>query len=238
MTAKASSPRRVLVTGANRGLGLELVRAFVAAGDHVWGSAREERPRALLDLDPAGTVRLDLGDEASIQEAVDALRDDVDGLDLLLNVAAVDSRAFGTGRGPLDVTANAFSAVMEINVTGPLMATRACLPLLQAGSGPMVVNVSSQLGSMQLAASMGSDTAYCVSKAALNMLSVKLSGALRADGIGVVMIHPGWVSTDMGGDAATLSPRESAEALTETISQLTLEDSGRFLRWDGADHPW
>ena len=91
---------------------------------------------------------------------------------------------------------------------------------------------------MQVAARIGRDTAYCVSKAALNMLSVKAAAALRDERIGVVMLHPGWVQTDMGGPHASMTVEESSSAIVATIGALTLNDTGRFIRWDGQDHPW
>lgn len=102
----------------------------------------------------------------------------------------------------------------------------------------MIVNISSQLGSMQVAARKGRDTAYCVSKAALNMLSVKAAAALRHEGVGVVMLHPGWVQTDMGGEHAPMSIDDSSRDVVATLQALTLDDTGRFVRWDGRDHPW
>ena len=102
----------------------------------------------------------------------------------------------------------------------------------------MVLNVSSQLGSMQVAATKGRDTSYCVSKAALNMWSVKAAVALRDDRISMVMLHPGWVATDMGGPSAQLTPTESATSIVAVVDGLTFEDSGRFINWDGSEHPW
>ncbi len=231
---------RIFVTGANRGLGLELVRQWLAAGHQVWGSAREADPGDLLALRPAGAVQLDLGDEASIETGLAALGGQVDGLDLLVNCAGLDARAFGVDdpRGPFDVDASVMNEVMRINATGPMLVTREALPLLRAGDDPLVLNISSQLGSMEVAATKGRDTVYCMSKAALNMWSVKAASALRPEGIGVVMLHPGWVSTDLGGASAALTPPESARAIVETVSSLTIQDSGRFITWDGADHPW
>ncbi len=231
---------RILVTGANRGLGHELVRQWLATGHDVWGAARSPRPEALLALEPSGVVRLDLGDESSIVAGLDALRSEVDGLDLLVNCAGLDARAFGVDdpRGPFDVDASVMNEVMRINATGPMLVTREALPLLRAGSNPLVLNISSQLGSMEVGAGKGRDTPYCVSKAALNMWSVKAAAGLRPEGIGVVMLHPGWVSTDMGGTSAQLTPPESAAAIVATVSGLTIADSGRFITWDGADHPW
>ena len=98
--------------------------------------------------------------------------------------------------------------------------------------------LSSQLGSMQMAARKGRDTAYGVSKAALNMLSVKSAAALRDDGVGVVMLHPGWIATDLGGPSAPLDVEDTSRTIASTIEALTIADSVRFVRWDGHDHPW
>ena len=231
---------RILITGANRGLGLELARTWIDAGHEVWGSARTAEPLELLRLEPAGSISLDLGDEASIVAGLEALASQIDGLDLLVNCAGVDARAFGVEdpRGPFDVDAEHVNEVIRINATGPMLVTREALPLLRAATDPLVLNVSSQLGSVQVAATKGRDTSYCVSKAALNMWSVKAAAALRNEGIAVVMLHPGWVSTDMGGPSAQLTPPESATAIVDTVSRLTTADTGRFINWDGTDHPW
>ena len=231
---------RILITGANRGLGLELARHWIAGGHEVWGSARTSDPTAFLALEPAGSITLDLGDEASIVAGFDALGSHIDHLDLLVNCAGLDARAFGVEdpRGPFDVAAEHVNEVMRINATGPMLVTREALPLLRSSESAMVLNVSSQLGSMQVAATKGRDTSYCVSKAALNMWSVKAAVALRNEQIAVVMLHPGWVSTDMGGPSAELTPTESATAIVDSVSRLTFADTGRFIRWDGSDHPW
>lgn len=231
---------RILITGANRGLGLELAKTWIAAGHEVWGSARTADPNAFLSLEPAGSITLDLGDEASIVAGFEALATQIDCIDLLVNCAGIDARAFGIEdpRGPFDVAAEPFNEVIRINATGPMLVTREALPLLRASDDALVLNVSSQLGSMQVAATKGRDTSYCVSKAALNMWSVKAAVALRDEGIAMVMLHPGWVSTDMGGSSAELTPTESATSIVSVVDELTFEDSGRFITWDGSDHPW
>lgn len=229
--------RRVVVTGVNRGLGWALAERFIERGHRVWGTSRtDEAPVGL-----ASYVRLDLTSEASIIEATQRIGDDTDAIDLLVNSAGADARSFGASedhRGPFDFDATVFNAVLGVNVTGPMLVTRHLLPLLRSGTQPMVLNISSQLGSMQVAASKGRDTAYSVSKAALNMLSVKSAAALRSEEIGVVMMHPGWVATDMGGPDAPLALEETSTTIATTIESLTLADSGRFIRWDGHDHPW
>lgn len=236
-----NNTRRVMITGANRGLGLALTKAYLSSGDHVWGSARADRDDELCELKPTGVLNFDLADEGSIVGGVAEMMALADGLDLLINCAGIDARALGANddeRGPFDLDGDTFTAVIQINATGPMIVTREVLPLLRRGENPMVINISSQLGSMEFAKGAGRDTAYCVSKAALNMLSVKSAAALKSDGIGVVTMHPGWVSTDMGGASAPLSPAQSAEAIQQTVNNLTMADSGRFINWDGSDHPW
>lgn len=232
---------RVLITGANRGIGIELAAHYIHAGARVWGTARQAEPEALRALGPAGTSQLDLTDEASITAGVATVTEQLDGLDLLINCAGLDARAYGAdpaARGPFDLDGHTFTEVLRANATGPMLVTTEALPLLRAGNDPLVLNVSSQLGSLEVGATMGNDTVYCVSKAALNMWSRKAASALKPEGIAMVMIHPGWVSSDMGGNSAPLTPAESAAAMAETVSQLSLADTGRFIRWDGSDHPF
>lgn len=127
---------------------------------------------------------------------------------------------------------------MEVNAVGPILVTRAFVPLLRSGADPVILNVSSQLGSMEVGAQAGADVGYNASKAALNMITVKSAATLAPDGITVVAVHPGWVQTDMGGATAAISIDESASALVDLVGGLTIADSGRFLRWDGVEHPW
>lgn len=229
--------RRVFITGVGRGLGRAIAEGLLAHCDEVWGSTRSGE----CDVALAGCVALDLSAEAGIVAGIANLTERVTALDLLINCAGLDARAFGQAKdasGPFDVAAATFNDILNVNVTGPMVLTREALPLLRAGTDPMILNISSQLGSMQVAARKGRDAAYCVSKAALNMLSVKTAAALRSEGIGVVMLHPGWVQTDMGGRAAPMTIVESVTSIVETIDTLSLDDTGRFIRWDGHDHPW
>ena len=231
------SSRRFFVTGINRGLGRSLATVLVDRGHEVWGSTRSGES----DVAVAGCVRIDLGDARSVDSGMDELRARIDALDVLVNCAGTDARAFGAAddaRGPFDLDAETLASVLVVNVTGPMLVTMGALDLLRARDASMIVNVSSQLGSMQVAARKGRDTAYCVSKAALNMLSVKSAAELRSDGIGVVMMHPGWLNTDMGGSDADGDVDLAAAEIERTIAALTIDDSGRFIRWDGSDHPW
>lgn len=227
----------LFVTGVGRGLGYALAAEFLERGHEVYGSTRASP----CDLPLEGLFTIDMASELSIERGAAALASQTPSIDVLINCAGVDARAFDAAdeaRGPFDVGAQAFNAVFDVNVTGPMTLTKALLPQLRNGSDPLVLNISSQLGSMQVASSMGRDTAYCVSKAALNMWSVKAAAALESEGIAVVMMHPGWVQTDMGGTSAPLTMEAAAEAIATTTLDLSLADTGRFLRWDGGEHPW
>ena len=230
----------MLITGGNSGLGHELVRLFIANGDEVYGTARSGRQESLSELKPAGLLTLDYAEPPSIVSAVDQLSGMVDGLEMVINCAGIDARALGKDdpRGPFNVDAEIYSELVRINVGGPMELTRSALPLLRNGTNPWIINISSQLGSMEVAATIGRDSPYCVSKAALNMLSVKASTALRPEGIGVLMLHPGWVRTGMGGPDATMEVSESASAIVSTLGKLTFDHTGRFVNWDGTEHPW
>jgi NAD(P)-dependent dehydrogenase (short-subunit alcohol dehydrogenase family) len=234
--------RRTVITGANRGLGLELARGCAAAGDAVWaGCRRPEDAAALGALEGVTVLPLDVVDPASIAAFAAAVGDKAGAVDLLVNNAGVNGTAFGApadGRGVLDLDPEVFRAEMDVNALGPLLVTRALLPRLRAAAGGIVVNVSSQLGALSLGQGMLTDVGYNASKAALNMITVALAGTLEADGIAVVALHPGWVRTDMGGPEAPLSAEESARAILETVAGLRPEHSGRFVNWDGTPHPW
>ena len=231
------SSRRVLITGVNRGLGRALAERFVERGHRVCGTSRSgDAPDGLESV-----TALDLGDEDSIVSAAEVIAGQTDALDLLINSAGTDARSFGGSeddRGPFDLDADTFNAVLDVNVTGPMLVTRHLLPLIRRGDAPMIVNVSSQLGSMQVAARKGRDTAYCVSKAALNMVTVCTARELADRDIRSVAFHPGWVRTDMGGPSAALSPEESAAGILAKVDALAPDDNGGFFRWDGTPHPW
>jgi NAD(P)-dependent dehydrogenase (short-subunit alcohol dehydrogenase family) len=230
--------QNVVITGANRGLGLALTQVFTAQGDHVIATCRT--PSAATELASTGAEvhALDMANFASI----DAFATSLSGrsIDVLINSAGVDARAFGaddTNRSALTISAEHFEAVMRINVTGPLMLVEALAPNLRSAKGK-VVNISSQIASFEVAQRIGRDVAYAASKTALNMVTLKQSQALAPDGVVVVMMHPGWLKTDMGGATADLDPKDAAKSIAATIGSLTTEQAGHFLRWDGTTHPW
>lgn len=231
--------RNVVITGANRGLGLELARHFAKQGDRVWGTARTPTEAEELRRFAAGVVPLDAASDASISYLPTTL-DGVGRVDILINNAGLDARAFGVDRseaGPLALDSDAFLGQMKVNAVAPMLVTRALLPLLQSAPAPLVVNLSSQLGSLEVGGKMPRDVGYNASKAALNMVTCNLAVSL-ADQVTIVAVHPGWVRTDMGGAEAMLDADESAAAIGALIEGFGPNDSGRFYRWDGQPHPW
>lgn len=224
----------VLVTGANRGIGLELARQYRGAGWRVIGCCRRpesaEALTAVLGGEPIRT--LDVTRPADIERLATDLRGVA--IDLLVNNAGVLT--------PPDQSLAlhdhaAWVTSFETNAIGPFLVTRALVPNLMAGSRKVVATLSSRMGSVADNNS-GGYYAYRSSKAALNAVMRSLALDLRERGIVVTLFHPGWVRTEMGGPAALLEPREAVATLRETIGRITLRDSGRFLNLDGSELPW
>lgn len=232
--------RRIVVTGAGRGIGLGIATRLIADGHEVWGTARN--PDAATDLaavGPAGILQLDIGDDASIDAFGEALADQVDSIDGLINNAGMNSGDLGVDRraqGPLQTTKPIVMQQIEINAVGPMLVTQRVRPLLGAGTNPVVLNVSSQLGSMVVGAKMPFDVGYNASKSVMNMVTV-MSATADPD-VSYVALHPGWVQSDMGGPKAAVSVADSANGIVDVFNDLTLADSGRFVTWEGAEHPW
>ena len=231
--------RRVLVTGASRGLGLEFVRQLLARGDAVLAACR--RPgeaatlAALADEHPERLqVRaLELTDPASRAALLDDIAAGWGAIDLLINNAGV--LASGERFGQLD--AATFRAAFETNTLAPLLFAEAATPLLAKGRAPVVAYLSSVLGSIASTQSFYTPS-YAVSKAALNM-AVRLSAIPMAEqGIRSVALHPGWVKTDMGGPAAPLEAQESVAGLLRVIDTLPADARGDFIDFRGETLPW
>lgn len=229
----------VVITGANRGLGLELAREFAGRGHTVVGTCRHPGDAAELAAVAAEVHPLDVGNESSIDAFVAALGDRV--VDVLVHNAGVDARAFGATnaeRNVFDQTAEQFMGQIRVNALGPMLLTRSLIAHLRRSERPRVVSISSQLGSMEVAQKIGGDVGYGASKAAMNVVTLKLGAALRDDGISCVMFHPGWLRTDMGGSSAAMAADDSARQLADQIDALNIDDTMTFRRWDGSPHPW
>lgn len=238
--------RRILITGANRGIGLELTRRHLAAGDRVFATCRDPFSardlNALAEQHPALRVlSLDVTDSVSIATLRRVVGAAVDGLDVLYNNAGVfpggvDAQEAGVSVfGKLD--ARALIEVFAVNSVAPIMVAQAFADLLRRGANPRVVNLSSRIGSITLA-EPGYGYAYPASKAALNRMTRTLAQDLQADGVIVAAVHPGWVKTDMGGVTAPRTIDETLPLMMQRIDALTIEESGSFFNWDGRKFPW
>jgi NAD(P)-dependent dehydrogenase (short-subunit alcohol dehydrogenase family) len=236
--ASRPHPRRALVTGASRGLGLEFVRQLLARGDAVIATCR--RPDAAPGLaalqaghpDRLRVHALDIDDAGSRAALRDALAAD-GGLDLLLNNAGVLTR--DERLGALD--AAAFRQAFDTNALAPLLLTEALLPLLRAGRAPTVAFLSSQLGSIARTTSFYTPS-YAMAKAALNMAGQLLAQPLHEAGVAGVLLHPGWVRTAMGGPQAPLEAPEAVAGMLAVIDALPRDGVVRFVDYRGETLPW
>jgi len=235
--------RIALVTGGNKGIGLEIARQLAQAGVHVLIGARDEaRARtAIEDLASdglaAGFVHLDLDDRSSADAASEKIAAEHDRLDILVNNAGIFDFADGVpGKANLD----AVRKVMSTNFIGTLAVTQAFLPLLRKAPAARIVNLSSSLGSLALNGDPSSPyyanqfIGYNASKAALNMLTIQLHEELRGTSIAVNSVSPGFVKTDLTG-YGTMTPEEGARLPVRFA--LGDEGSGRFVEPDG-ETPW
>lgn len=226
--------RTIVVTGANRGIGLEFARQLVDAGDFVIAGARKpDEARALQELaGPHLEIHaLDVASDASVSAFASAVGERA--VDVLINNAGV-----GGGGAPIvDLDLKRMRDVLEVNAIGPLRVTQAMLPALHRADSPVVAHITSRMGSIGDNSS-GGYYAYRMSKAALNMANKSLSMDGQASGIVCVVLHPGWVKTDMGGASAPLSVDDSVRGLLKVINGLSRSDSGRFFDYKGAELPW
>ncbi len=232
-----------LLTGANRGLGLEWTRRLADRVDRLFatcrrpGEARELNDLADAHSDTIEVFALDVADPDSITAAAERVETEAGALDLLINNAGINGGGTGDRFGTVDQ--ETMMEVLRVNTAGPHLMTQAFADLLRADGttdDSIVVNVTSQLGSIANTKGGGWHS-YKASKAALNMCTRLQAGALDGDAI-VVSMHPGWVRTDMGGSNARLSTEESVTGMLDVIEGLTPNDSGRFLSYDGRELPW
>lgn len=231
--------RRVLVTGCSRGIGLEFVRQLLARGDRVLATCRDPaRANALsalaADADGALHVQaLEVTDPASRAAVLATIEARWGALDTLINNAGVLRR--GEIFGALD--AGDFRTAFETNTLAPLLLTEAAAPLLARGTAACVAYLSSTLGSIANTQRFYT-VSYGVTKAGLNMGARHLAAPLGELGIRSVLLHPGWVQTEMGGAGATLTSAESVRGLLAVIDALPAEARAPFLDWRGDTLPW
>lgn len=225
----------VAITGAGRGIALELARQHVAQGDRVFAFARDPGGADALDQlaeqsNGLLTVHaMDVGDDASVKTGAAASGSAP--VDILYNVAGV----MGTIPPELDGADWAvFDDALNVMVKGPLRVLHAFLPRMHAGS--KVINFSSQLAASTWP--YGGFYAYVAAKAGLNRMMRSVAIDLKDRGIVVGLVHPGYVQTAMGGPDADITPEESATGVRKLTEGWTIEKSGEFYKWNGEPHPW
>jgi len=236
----ANSNYTVLITGANRGLGLEFTRQYAEAGWQVIACCRDPESATALNTLVASTgnlpVRLiqvrqlDVNDFAQIDQLAQQLSGQK--IDLLINNAGVYPHSTW-GHIDYETWAQAF----KINTMAPLKMAEAFVEHVAASQLRKIVTLSSKMGSMDDNTSGGSYL-YRTSKAAVNMVMKSLAIDLKPRGIASTILHPGWVQTDMGGPNGLINAEQSVTGLREVIEQLTLGNSGRFMAYDGKEIPW
>lgn len=230
---------RVLITGANRGLGLEFTRQLLARGEQVIATAR--KPAGATALNKLGIAHpgqlnvlgFESGAPESTEELVRGIASLTDSLDVFIANAGVLKRGESFG----EVRQADLEHSLRVNAIGPMLLTQALTPLLVRGKSPRVVFISSVLGSIGSRDSFYVPS-YCISKAALNMAMRVLSFALGEQHIIATAVHPGWVRTDMGGDQAPLLATDSVSDLLSLIDSLNHKHHGGFYSHDGSELAW
>ena len=227
-----------LITGANRGLGLEFARQYLANGWRVYGACRN--PSSASELSRLAdtcdhkirVIGLDVTDLASVKSA--AARLDGQAIDLLLNNAGVGGPR-GQTIGNIDYVA--WEKVLDVNTMGPMRISEAFVDHVARSKRKLIVTLTSGMGSIADNTSGGS-IAYRSSKAAVNMVMRSLATDLAPRDITCVVVNPGWVLTDMGGPHAKMTPAESVKKLRDLIETLGPTQSGKFFNHNGREYAW
>ena len=221
----------IMITGASRGLGLEFARQFYNEECKVIATCRN--PKNANELNAIGDIdvhSLDVTDDKSVANLADKLRGE--NIDILINNAGVIGQRDGFGRLDYDIWAE----TMDTNVFGPMRVAEAFRDNVMNSYKKQMIFITSRMGSITEA--VPNAYVYRSSKAALNMSVKCLSAELGEQGLIAVLFHPGHVQTDMGGQAAPVTPQKSIEGMKNQIVALTRDDNGRFLSYDGRQIPW
>ncbi len=226
----------ILITGANRGIGLEFVRQYAADGWTVHATCRS--PEGAEDLNSvAGEVTvhmLDVKDRRAIRQLADSL--DMP-FDIVIANAGIGGRKpDGSMQTFGELHYESWLETLEVNTLGATATAEAFAPHLKRSEQKKLVCISSQMGSID--DTSGGAVAYRTSKAALNMAMQASAAMLNADGIATVVLHPGWVKTEMGGSMAPLSPENSVKGMRQVIDTLAPTERATFLNYTGSEIPW
>jgi len=218
----------ILVSGAGRGLGLELARQYAADGWRVIGTVRDTKAKLPSGVEPQVADVTERKQIAALAKALEGTALDV----LFCNAGIIGKR--GMALGSFDYAS--WEEVLRVNVLGAAALAEALVDNVAASKLKVIAMMSSRLGSITEAS--GITVPYATSKAALNMLVKGLAANLQAKGVVVVALSPGWARTDMGGAGAPLAPETSVAGLRQVIAGLKPADSGKFLSYDGTPIPW
>ena len=241
-----------VVTGASKGMGLEWVRQLSAQGYAVVLTARTQAKAAEAAASLAPTQapvwpqQLDVANPAEVAALVQWLTTQAGQVDVLINNAGINSRTRGAQderlfRQNVDIDHLAPAEVLnmvQVNALAPILLAQQLRPLLAKAPQPKIINISSWMSSLTLKRD-GGNYSYAVSKAALNMMNRAFAQDIKAQGIVSVVVNPGWVQTDMGGQKAKLTSQESVQAMiSQVLDRITLAQTGQFFHYDGTTHPW
>jgi NAD(P)-dependent dehydrogenase (short-subunit alcohol dehydrogenase family) len=226
----------MMITSANRGLGLEFARQYAADGWRIFAACRNpDAADDLHELTRTGSVTvfpMDVTDLSSVRHTAEGLNDE--SIDVLLNSAGITGKP-GQRTGHIDY--ESWEQVLNVNTLGPLRVTEAFVEHVARSERKLIVTITSGLGSLTDNTSGGS-IPYRSSKAAVNMAMRSAAIDLAPRGIACVLVNPGWVKTDMGGPGAPLTPSESVAALKSLIATFGLAHSGKFFHYDGREYAW
>jgi NAD(P)-dependent dehydrogenase (short-subunit alcohol dehydrogenase family) len=228
----AESSGTVFITGANRGIGLAMAEKFSRAGYEVIGTARRPGAATALQALGARVLLLDVADPESVAALSVNIGDEA--IDILINNAGMVSEEAAEFS---DVNIEALLQEYQVNALGPMRVTQALLPNVLAGEQKIVANVSSMMGSMELN-TFGCCMGYRASKAALNSFTKTLAVDMAEQKTIFVVLHPGYVRTDMNGGEGNITAAQSAAGLFEVITGLEKSDDGKFYNYDGKAMPW
>ena len=226
----------VLITGANRGIGLELSRQYAEDGDTVLAFCRSpqaaERLNELARRSEGRVIvyAMDVGDEGSIRAA--ARRIGNQPIDILINNAGIRG---GEKQSLENIDTADWIEAFKVMTIGPFRVVQAFLENLKRAGNPKIVTITTQIAATTWPT--GGFYSYGSAKAAVNRVMLALARDLR-DQVTVTLVHPGWVKTDMGGPEADITPEESAAGIRKVIASVSKADTGKFYKWNGDIHPW
>ena len=233
--------KTVLVTGADTGLGLSLVKRFLEEGFVVFAGVHRSRDAlntvASEYSDALVLITLNVADLASVREAARQVEAQVGALDIIINNAGIHLDNSKLPLEQLDLSDQHLQRTMDVNAFGPLRVVQQFLSLMEKGERKLVLNISSEAGSIA-DCRRENQFAYCMSKAALNMQSKILHNYLEPRGFNVLAVHPGWMRTNMGGPSAAIDSDESAAGIFDLATREPKPDDAMYMDYRGEPLPW